>query len=71
MKSESLEQHLLDIYQEAIRQRRWAVAEHLLCAIEACAPADAPISGTVAKAYSALAAEAQRPRRCGPRSKRG
>ena len=29
MKSELLEQHLLDIYQEAIRQRRWAVAEHL------------------------------------------
>ncbi len=41
MKSELLEQHLLDIYQEAVRQRRWAVAEHLLCAIETCAPIDA------------------------------
>lgn len=27
MKSALLEQHLLDIYQEVIRQRRWAVAE--------------------------------------------
>ena len=35
MKSELLEQHLLDIYQEVVRQRKWAVAEHLLCAIEA------------------------------------
>ncbi len=70
MKSELLEQHLLDIYQEAIRQRRWAVAEHLLCAIEACAPVDAPISATVAKAYSVLADEAKKPRRCGTRSQR-
>jgi len=34
MKSKLLEQHLLGIYQEAIRQRNWTVAEHLLCAIE-------------------------------------
>ncbi|MDN6886665.1 hypothetical protein ABL840_04365 [Variovorax sp. NFACC27] len=70
MKSELFEQHLLDVYQEAIRFRKWAVAEHLLCAIEACAPAEAPISASVASAYSVLAAEAQKPRRCGTRSKR-
>ncbi|PLC01521.1 hypothetical protein CY658_31855 [Variovorax sp. RO1] len=65
-----LELHLLEIYQEALRQRNWAVAEHLLCAIEACAPADAPVSETVAKAYGVLAAEAQKPRCCGTRTKR-
>jgi len=70
MKSELFEQRLLDIYQEALRQRNWAVAEHLLCAIEACAPADEPISETVAKAYGVLAAEAQEPRCCGTRTKR-
>lgn len=70
MKSEFFEQRLLDIYLEALRQRNWAVAEHLLCAIEACAPADAPISETVAKAYSGLAAEVQKPHCCGTRTKR-
>jgi hypothetical protein len=64
-----LELHLLEIYQEALRQRNWAVAEHLLCAIEACAPADAPISETVAKAYGILVVEAQKPRCCGTRTK--
>ena len=70
MKSELFEQRLLDIYQEALRQRNWAVAEHLLCAIEACAPADAPISETVAKADRGLAAEAQNTHCCGTRTKR-
>jgi hypothetical protein len=65
-----LELHLLEIYEEALRQRNWAVAEHLLCAIEACAPADAPISETVAKAYGVLAAEAQKSRCGGTRTKR-
>ncbi len=65
-----LELHLLEVYEEALRQRNWAVAEHLLCAIEVCAPADAPISKTVAKAYGVLAAQAQRPRCCGTRTKR-
>ncbi|GER21237.1 hypothetical protein APR50_33575 [Variovorax paradoxus] len=65
-----LELHLLEIYQEALRRRNWVVAEHLLCAIEACAPADAPISETVAKAYGVLAAEARKPCCCGTRRKR-
>ncbi|WP_431511564.1 hypothetical protein [Variovorax sp. DAIF25] len=69
-RQQSLELHLLEVYQEALRQRNWAVAEHLLCAIETCAPADAPISETVAKAYGVLAAEAQKPRCCGTRTKR-
>ncbi|MBS77569.1 hypothetical protein [Variovorax sp.] len=70
MKSKLLEQHLLDIYQEAVRQRNWTVAGHLLCAIEAWAPADAPISETVAKAYGVLATEGKNPRCCETRTKR-
>lgn len=69
MKSELLQQHLLEVYEEAVRLREWTIAEHLLCAIEACASVDAPICGVVARAYGVLAAEVQTPHCCAKRTK--
>lgn len=58
MRNTPLEQRLLSVYQHAVRQRSWVVADHLLSAIESCAPHDGPVTETVADAYSALAATA-------------
>lgn len=58
MKTTPLERCLLKVYLQAVRQNDWIVAEHLLSAIEACAPPEAAISDTVAEAYFALAAKA-------------
>lgn len=63
MKSTPFEQRLLSVYKEAVRQHQWAVADHLLSAIEACAPADDPLSEAVAMAYGTLATRAQMPNR--------
>lgn len=54
MKDPSLERRLLGLYKLAVRQKNWVVADHLLSAIEACAPLDDVMSDTVAEAYSAL-----------------
>lgn len=70
MKSTPFEQRLLRVYREAIRQDQWVVADHLLSAIEAYAPADAPMSEAVATAYGALAARVQRPTSYGACSRR-
>lgn len=70
MKSTPIEQRLLSVYKEALRQHQWKVAEHLLSAIEACAPADAPMSEAVAMAYGALATRVQMPTRYGVRFRR-
>ncbi len=58
MKTTPLERCLLKAYLQAVRQNNWIVAEHLLSAIEACAPPEAAMSDAVAKAYFALAAKA-------------
>ncbi|TAL71640.1 MAG: hypothetical protein EPN79_04255 [Burkholderiaceae bacterium] len=59
MKTTPLERRLLEVYLQAVRQNNWIVAEHLLSAIEACAPPEAAISNAVAEAYFvALAAKA-------------
>ena len=58
MKTTPLERCVLKVYLQAVRQNNWIVAEHLLLAIEACAPPEAPMSDAVAKAYLALAAKA-------------
>ena len=51
MRATSLEQGLLNLYKQAVRQRRWNIAEHLLLAIEACAPPDNAMSAAVTEAY--------------------
>lgn len=61
MKTIALEQRLLSVYKQAVRQHNWLVADHLLSAIEACAPPGAELSETVAEAYRALAAQATAP----------
>ncbi len=59
MKTTPLERCLLKVYGQAIGQNKWIVAEHLLSAIEACAPPEAAIGDAVAEAYFvALAAKA-------------
>ena len=58
MKTTSLESRLLSVYKTAVRQKNWMVADHLLSAIEACAPPDAMMSDTVIEAYCDLAAQA-------------
>lgn len=70
MRPTPFEQRLLRVCQEAIRQDQWAVADHLLSAIDDYAPADAPMSEAVASAYGALAARVQRPTSYGARSRR-
>lgn len=55
MKDALLERRLLSVYKLAVRQHNWVVADHLLSAIEACAPPDDALSDTVAEAYCALA----------------
>ena len=62
MKSTTLEHRLLSVYRQALRQDQWTVADHLLSAIEACAPPDVPINDTVAEAYRSLAKTAVMPR---------
>lgn len=61
LKTIPLEQRLLSVYKQAVRQNNWLVADHLLSAIEACAPPDAELSEPVAEAYRALAAQATAP----------
>lgn len=56
MRPLSFEQRLLSVYKQAVRQNNWVVADHLLSAIEACAPPDVPMSNTVIEAYCNLAA---------------
>ena len=58
MKTTPLERCLLKVYLQAVRQKDWIVADHLLSAIEACAPPEATMSDTVIEAYFALAARA-------------
>ncbi len=58
MKTTPLERSLLKMYLQATRQNNWIVAEHLLSAIEACAPPEATMSDTVIEAYFTLAAKA-------------
>ncbi len=58
MKTTPLERCLLKVYLQAARQNNLIVADHLLSAIEACAPPEATMSDTVAEAYLALAAKA-------------
>ncbi|MDQ6627811.1 MAG: hypothetical protein M3Z29_05070 [Pseudomonadota bacterium] len=60
MKTVLLEQRLLSLYKQAVGLRRWDVAEHLLAAIEACAPPDSAMSATVTEAY-AIAARVMAP----------
>lgn len=60
----NIEQRLLSVYKHAVRQHNWLVADHLLSAIEACAPPGAELSETVAEAYRALAAQATAPGEC-------
>lgn len=51
-----LERRLLSVYRLAVSQNHWAVAEHLLAAIESCAQHDAPdLNDTLAEAYGVLA----------------
>lgn len=61
LKTIPLEQRLLGVYKHAVRQNNWLVADHLLSAIEACAPPGVELSETVAEAYRALAAQATAP----------
>jgi hypothetical protein len=62
MDAMSLEQRLLNLYKQAVGLRRWDVAEHLLSAIEACAPSAKAMSATVTEAY-VIAARAMAPDR--------
>lgn len=64
MKVNRLEQRLLGAYKQAVRLNQWIIADHLLSAIEACAPPGAELSETVANAYRALAAQATVPDEC-------
>ena len=50
MKATSLESRLLSVYRAAVHQKNWIVADHLLSAIEACAPPDATMSATAVNA---------------------
>jgi hypothetical protein len=54
MKTTSLERSLLKVYRQAVRQDNWIVAEHLLAAIEACAPPEYAMTDAVAEAYFAV-----------------
>lgn len=58
MKANPLEQRLLSVYRQAVRQSEWAVADYLLAALEACQPPEAAPGGAVAEAYRVLAAKA-------------
>lgn len=58
MNATPLEQRLLSVYRQAVRQQNWVVADRLLSAIEACAPADGTMSDIVIEAYGDLAARA-------------
>ena len=58
MKDALLERGLLRVYKLAVRQNNLVVADHLLSALEACAPPDDALSDAVAEAYRALAVSA-------------
>ena len=47
----SLEQGMLRLYKRAIAERRWEVAEHLLCALEQLAKSEPDCEATVEQAY--------------------
>ncbi|HQT32208.1 MAG TPA: hypothetical protein PLE48_15135 [Thiobacillus sp.] len=63
MKTIALERRLLSVYKEAVRKNNWLVSDHLLSAIEACAPPGAELSEAVAEAYRILAAKITAPGR--------
>lgn len=58
VKTTPLERRRLSLYKQAILQRHWAVADHLLSAIEVCSGHDAQMSDAVAQACCALVAVA-------------
>ena len=58
MKDALLERGLLRVYKLAAHQNNLVVADHLLSAIEACAPPDDALSDMVAVAYCVLAVSA-------------
>jgi hypothetical protein len=47
----SLEQGLLRLYRQAVAERRWEVAEHLLCALEERAMSEPACEAAVEQAY--------------------
>ena len=46
-----LEQHLLQLYKQAVAERRWEVAEHLLCALEELVKSEPACGATLEQAY--------------------
>lgn len=46
-----LEQHLLQLYRQAVAERRWEVAEHLLCALEEMVKSDPTCGAMLEQAY--------------------
>lgn len=47
----SLDQEVLLIYKRAVAERRWAIAEPLMCALEQLAQADPDCEATLELAY--------------------
>lgn len=46
-----LDQHLLQLYTLAVCERRWEVAEYLLCALEALVKSEPACGATLEQAY--------------------
>lgn len=51
----SLEQGLLRLYRQAVVERRWEVAEPLMCALEQLAKSDPDCEASVEQAYLCIA----------------
>ncbi|MCT6720937.1 MAG: hypothetical protein ACT6S0_20930 [Roseateles sp.] len=56
--SQSLAQEVLQLYKQAVAERRWAVAEFLMCALEELAKSEPACEEAVEQAYLCISQRA-------------